>query len=500
MQDLVGTRLGDFEIVRELGRGGMGVVYEARQVSLNRQVALKVLSGGLGLTSKAVQRFRREAEAAARLHHTNIVPVYATSEEQGVHFYAMELIDGASLDYVIRRLRSGPDSNAGSASPASAAARLSEAMSILREAMRLAELNGERHFLPRLPNMLGWLHGELYDLETAVRLDAESARLGREFGAAEAEANAQVNLSHDYLELGDPACAFEHLQAAKRLFDQDVWFRWRYYLRLQAELARYWITRGDLKAAASHADVTTKAQLEAHRLAATAHFLRARDRCPIMAEPQLQLALGADLFATSDGRDKYWARVMELVRNDSLLWFLLGVEHLREGRIDETCQNWRRSLELSDRWLAEIVSRSRGRMEASEILRRVLPDDPERVVRAAEQLFPGLETKSAALQRPFWEKALALLDKGRDALRGSELRLRGRIQARLGRVGEARQSYRAAVSKEPSRLDAASTSRKQPVHPPPSFTTLNSSTLVPCFSSTGPTVSRPSGSRGRRHW
>jgi tetratricopeptide (TPR) repeat protein len=98
-------RLGDFEIVRELGRGGMGVVYEARQVSLNRKVALKVLSGGLGLTGKAVQRFRREAEAAAKLHHTNIVPVYATGEQDDSHFYAMELIEGPSLDHVIRQLR-----------------------------------------------------------------------------------------------------------------------------------------------------------------------------------------------------------------------------------------------------------------------------------------------------------------------------------------------------------------------------------------------------------
>jgi serine/threonine protein kinase len=97
-------RLGDFEIVREIGRGGMGVVYEARQVSLNRKVALKVLSGGLGLTPKAVQRFRREAEAAAKLHHTNIVPVYSTGEEDGTHFYAMELIEGPSLDHVIKQL------------------------------------------------------------------------------------------------------------------------------------------------------------------------------------------------------------------------------------------------------------------------------------------------------------------------------------------------------------------------------------------------------------
>ncbi len=114
MTDLVGRQLGDFEVVRELGRGGMGVVYEARQRSLNRRVALKVLGPGLGLTPRAVDRFRREAEAAAKLHHSNIVPVYATGEEDGVHFYAMELIDGPSLDQVIRGVASGgrppPDS------------------------------------------------------------------------------------------------------------------------------------------------------------------------------------------------------------------------------------------------------------------------------------------------------------------------------------------------------------------------------------------------------
>jgi hypothetical protein len=100
--------VGDFEIGREIGRGGMGVVYEARQVSLNRGVALKVLSGGLGLSPQAVQRFHREAEAAAKLHHTNIVPVYATGEHDGTHFYAMELIDGPSLNDVIRQLRQAP--------------------------------------------------------------------------------------------------------------------------------------------------------------------------------------------------------------------------------------------------------------------------------------------------------------------------------------------------------------------------------------------------------
>src|SRR5579863_7960871 len=97
--------LGDFRIVRELARGGMGVVYEAVQLSLARRVALKVLPFAATLDARQLQRFKTEAQAAALLHHTNIVPVYAVGCERGVHFYAMQLIEGQSLAVVIEQLR-----------------------------------------------------------------------------------------------------------------------------------------------------------------------------------------------------------------------------------------------------------------------------------------------------------------------------------------------------------------------------------------------------------
>jgi serine/threonine protein kinase len=85
--------LGDYRIIREVGRGGMGIVYEAEQISLGRQVALNVLPFATTLDAKQLQRFKNEAHAAAHLHHNNIVPVYATGCERGVHFYAMQFID-----------------------------------------------------------------------------------------------------------------------------------------------------------------------------------------------------------------------------------------------------------------------------------------------------------------------------------------------------------------------------------------------------------------------
>jgi len=100
--------LGDFQLIREIGRGGMGVVYEAEQKSLKRHVALKVISSLIAGSEKQLKRFRREAESAASLHHSNIVPIYGSGEDHGLQYYAMQLIDGVTLAAVISHLRVTP--------------------------------------------------------------------------------------------------------------------------------------------------------------------------------------------------------------------------------------------------------------------------------------------------------------------------------------------------------------------------------------------------------
>ena len=98
-------QLGDFRLERRLGSGGMGVVYQALQVSLNRRVALKVLPSSLVGDASAIERFHREARAAARLRHPNIVTVYAEGLEQGICYFAMEMVEGEPLDRIIESLR-----------------------------------------------------------------------------------------------------------------------------------------------------------------------------------------------------------------------------------------------------------------------------------------------------------------------------------------------------------------------------------------------------------
>ncbi|MCA9149905.1 MAG: protein kinase [Planctomycetales bacterium] len=110
MFDKIPSRLGDYQLLRELGRGGMGIVFAAQQVSLNRPVAIKVLAGHLVENEKLRLRFLREAQSAAQLQHPNIVPVYGNGSDRGFSYYAMQLIEGHDLNIVlddVRRLRRG---------------------------------------------------------------------------------------------------------------------------------------------------------------------------------------------------------------------------------------------------------------------------------------------------------------------------------------------------------------------------------------------------------
>lgn len=99
--EIAGKQLGDFRLIRELGRGGMGIVYLAQQLSLDRMVAVKLLPFASLLESKYIERFKNEARAAAQLEHPNIVPVYSIGLDDGIHYYAMRYITGQSLDQVI---------------------------------------------------------------------------------------------------------------------------------------------------------------------------------------------------------------------------------------------------------------------------------------------------------------------------------------------------------------------------------------------------------------
>lgn len=194
-------RLGDFRVIREIGRGGMGVVYEAVQESLNRRVAVKVLAADFTSSATDRQRFQREAEAAGRLYHTNIVPVFGVGQHGQLHYYVMQYIDGVGLDAVLSALpetlggraaaklgdgADGPDTPAASAAEAASLLARDYWRSVARVGLQVAEALSHAH-----------RHGVVHrDIKPSnLLMDNEGRVWVTDFGLAKHEAAESVTRS-----------------------------------------------------------------------------------------------------------------------------------------------------------------------------------------------------------------------------------------------------------------------------------------------------------------
>ncbi|HZN56900.1 MAG TPA: protein kinase [Planctomycetota bacterium] len=182
--------LGDHRMLREIGRGGMGVVYEAIEEPLGRHVALKVLSRPVGAEG-FIERFRQEARAAARLHHTNIVPIFAVGEAGGIHYYTMQLIRGQTLAAVLdglRRERRSESREKAEATTVESAAGASYATSVARIGLQIAEALSYAH-------AEGILHRDIKPAN--VLLDVRGTAWVTDFGLAKARDSDDLTESGD---------------------------------------------------------------------------------------------------------------------------------------------------------------------------------------------------------------------------------------------------------------------------------------------------------------
>ncbi len=212
-------RLGDFQLIREIGRGGMGVVFEAEQESLRRRVAVKVLPRQALLDEKHLKRFQAEARIAANLHHTNIVEVFGVGEQDGFHYYVMQYIRGAGLDAVIPLLAKctrnqqtiEPQANATPASIHNSESAIAEAAvrQLLGEEAGLLPDGrlGRRYWQSvariglQAANALNYAHsqGTLHrDIKPAnLLLDPQGTVWLADFGLAKAAQSEDLSLSND---------------------------------------------------------------------------------------------------------------------------------------------------------------------------------------------------------------------------------------------------------------------------------------------------------------
>jgi WD40 repeat protein len=189
--------LGDFRIVREVGRGGMGIVYEAEQLSLGRRVALKVLPFAATFDPRHLQRFKHEAQAAGHLSHPHIVSVYAVGSERGVHFYAMQFIDGQTLAALIEsaRRQAAPAPRAPAGAPTPPRAALSTEAAAPLSARAAAELGVQAAEALDYAHEQGVVHRDVKPGNLLV--DARGKLWVTDFGLARFQTDAGLTLTGD---------------------------------------------------------------------------------------------------------------------------------------------------------------------------------------------------------------------------------------------------------------------------------------------------------------
>ncbi len=183
--EIIGKQLGDYRLIRELGRGGMGVVYLAQQVTLDRQVAVKVLPFASIIEEKYIERFKNEAKAAAQLEHPNIVPVYSVGFDQGMHYYAMRYIEGASLDQIIASRRKSMQSQEPTPWSKVELAGILQQFAEVAEALYRAHTYGVVHRDIKPSNLLRDNHNKLWLADFGLarfQTDRELTRTGEMVG------------------------------------------------------------------------------------------------------------------------------------------------------------------------------------------------------------------------------------------------------------------------------------------------------------------------------
>jgi tetratricopeptide (TPR) repeat protein len=163
----------------------------------------------------------------------------------------------------------------------------------------------------------------------------------------------------------------------------------------------------------------------------------------------MEIADHVEDFAAAEPRGAYLKRAKLLAPADPDLWYRCGLYELVDGKPDRAWASWRWSLTLSDLYLREILERSRATLGPLDILRSVLPDQPDLLVAAAVSLYPRPDEG----RRPFQERARVLLERRPNPLAGGDLHLLATIYAGLGRPADALATYRAALVREPLRLD-----------------------------------------------